>query len=499
MNVFDRAVNQWCYGKECTSIFRNSVEIHGEKCYYSDNTEMTKASAEGKEIVIIGICLDAMGRQNIAEELVNLSFDEFAVALDTLCGVYVIFRYDPSLGLQIFGDATRMMSVYYGKGKSGDKIVASLESLIVDDITEISSVSREVVRCAHNGAMELAGDMTMYDNVKCLIANHYLDMNDFKPVRYFPRESLVKITDEKEIDEIIDKTWEMVSCIINQLAKNTQFASPLTQGADSRVNCAFLRLLLPARSVVYYVLKLPWMLVRCEDIPYIKDIAALLGIDDFQVLEDVDVIDDDYVLQLRQQCGEIRGWGRKVWTYHPSIAARTIVNGQLIDQIGKASKGKGRPDLLTYLFLKLKLGNVSPFAHKKLKEWHDEAKKGSKGYSMYDLWGWEMRCGRWHANVVSVSSMLGVREFNFYNCTAILSMWCRIPRRLRVRKIIHKKLLTRMCPKVVSLPFDPFKQPSKHLPTFLNKWINVFMAGLIQEIGNYALDYIQKKPKRVIG
>ena len=494
MNVFDRAINQWCFGKDCSSIFRNCAEVHGEKLYYSDNTDFSTAEANGNEVVIVGTCLDAMGRQDIAEYLATLAFDEFLVALDTLCGAYVIFRYDPIVGLRIFGDATRMMSVYYG-----NNVVASLESLVVDDALDISRVSVEVARCAHHGVLELAGDMTMYDNVFCLIPNHYLDVKTFLPVRYFPREKLLPISDEKEVDDIIEKTAGMVSCIINQLSKRVQFASPLTQGADSRVNCAFLRSLLPEADILYYVISIPSMLVRCEDIPYIKSIAALLGIDNFQVLEDADVIDDEYVSLLQQQCGNVRGWGRKVWTCHPKITSRTIVNGQLIDQIGKASKGKGRPDFLTYLFLKLKLGNVSPYAHRKLKEWHAEAKKGANGYSMYDLWGWEMRCGRWHANVVSVSSMLGVREFNFYNCAAILSMWCRIPRRLRVQKIIHKKLLTKMCPKVAELPFDPFKQPSKHLPTFLNKWINVFMPGLIQEIGNYVLDYIHKKPKRVIG
>ena len=52
-----------------------------------------------------------------------------------------------------------------------------------------------------------------------------------------------------EVDAIIDDTMQMVERCIRQFAKRMKFASPLTPGGDSRLNCAFLNKVVPKDDV----------------------------------------------------------------------------------------------------------------------------------------------------------------------------------------------------------------------------------------------------------
>lgn len=485
---FDRSINLWCLGSVGCCKLPKSIQIGGKACYYSERTPALEAVCDNVHILIIGTCVDATGelsQREVASRLCISSFDVFRNLIDNLCGVYAIFRVEKDGSMKVFGDATHMMPIYYSIVGQGERIVASCESLLVNDVAQISKSAEEILSSGPRGQCELVNDLTVYENVKCLLPNHYLDVSILAPIRYFPREPLNSVRSESEINEIVDKTIELCRNSIRQFSGQFNFASPLTQGADSRVNCAFLNKETGCENTIYYLI-LNIEMVKCHrNVGFIKTLAERMSLGDFRIFQEAPTIDKHLVSMLKTRLGEIRPWGSYIWAYHPSLTGRAIVNGQIIGQIGKASMGEGRPEFLSKHFLWIRKGNVSKQAYQHFLKWYNTAKADAKGYSMYDLWGWELRCGRWNSNLISKNSILGIMDLNFYNCRKIISSWCRIPRKLREKKIIHKKLLEKLAPGLQNIPFNPYWMPSRHLSPMANMVINWIFPGYIQQLCNY--------------
>lgn len=489
--MFSKSINQWCYGKNGSGKLPKSVMIGGKPCRYSDNTDIDQYSDGDSQVVIIGTCADATGMWpmgGIARHLVGLELPAFIEAIGNLCGVFAIFRVEHGAVAQIFGDATHMMPVYYGVTGEARGIVASCEDLIVDEGEKISDEAMDVLAgCYVLHTRELAGDMTVFREVKCLLPNHYLDVGALASTRYFPKEELVPAKDEAEINEIVDRSLEMCACVARQLASLMKFASPLTEGADSRVNCALLRTAIGDGDTIYYVIRNAAVTANPQIIPFIKSLAEKMGIGDFRVFPDEKVLGAEELANLKARHGRCRSWDARIWTYHPSIMGRAIVNGQVIGQIGQSYMRSWPTWMSGKRFMRIKMGNTSPVAYKEFSKWHDDARAGAMGYSMYDLWAWEIRCGRWNSNIISKNGILGIRDVNFYNCRRILQDWCRIPRNFRGMQIVHKKMLERLMPEVVNIPINPFISKSRHLPAFMNRIVPV----VCQEVANYILARIR--------
>ena len=410
------------------------------------------------EIVIIGECVDlryGYDADKIAEQLCSFDNDAFEKEIENLCGDYVIFRLDHE-DLKVYGDAIHMMSVYYGINKYAG-VVGSCEALIVDDVSEISPKSAKVLAGAYESGKYLAGDMTMYDDVKALLPNHYFSVKNVKSFRYFPREELEVVRTEAEVDAIIDNTIKMVEHCILQFANRMKFASPLTPGGDSRLNCAFLNKLIPQKDVLYYVINTREMEYFSSNKDLVRTMADEFGFDDFHFYSEKEIFTDENVSAIKRVFGPIREWPKKIWAYHPDVKDRTIVSGALIGHILGGQLGKNMPEWLCGLwFMKIRQHNVSKIAGEEVEKWYKDVKGAvKKGYSKFDMWYWEIRCGRWNANTISRDDLLGIRDINIYNSHRIINEWCKIPRHLRVRKLIHNRMLARLRPSVANITFNP--------------------------------------------
>lgn len=480
--VLKKAICQWCYGKDCRDVLQYEILFGGASLWVSRNASVQKASCEQIEVVIIGDCVDVTGvvaSSKIAEHLSVFSIDSFEMAIENLCGVYVIFRHENGY-IRVYGDAMHMMSVYYGIGdKQG--IVASCEALIVDDPSKVSEVAKKVLAGAYEGGLYLAGDMTMYDNVKALLPNHVLDVSRGLTNRYFPREKLQIAKSFAEIDKIIDGTNQLVENSIREFSTKMKFASPLTPGADSRVNCAFLNKLIPQKDVLYYVIHNSEIRRPPENEKLVRQVSSEFGFKEFHFYPEVESFSDDFVNRLKKVFGPTRMWTKMVWAYHPDVVGRTIVSGSMIGHILGGTLGRNMPKFLSGVwFMKIAQRNISKESEKETEKWYRDAQKAiQKGYSIFDLWSWEIRCGRWNANTVSRDNIYGIRDVNFYNSHKIISEWCRIPRRMRIRKLIHKRILQKIAPSVAIVPFNPcINKYSTHIPVFMIRFVPLWVRAI---------------------
>lgn len=456
--LLDRSICQWCYGKSCRGLLPCSVRLGDDYIWHTERARVSSARSNDVDIIIIGECVDIReghDADKIAEGLCSLADLRFEQEIENLCGGYAIFRRDKD-GIKVYGDAIHMMSVYYGIDRYKG-IVASCEALIVHDVSEISPEASKVLAGAYEPGLYLAGDMTMYDNVKALLPNHYLSLKDSRPVRYFPYENLKIAQTDAEVNECVDNTIQWVNRCIRQFSKRMSFASPLTPGGDSRLNCAFINNLIPQKDVRYYVIETKEVKSFQENAILIKKIAEEFRFNDFHFYPEEETVSSDQIEELKRSFGPIREWRNKIWAYHPDIKDRTIVSGALIGHILGGRLAANMPDWFAGAwFMKVMQRNVSRISGKEVEKWYADARSGIKrGYSKFDLWYWEIRCGRWNANTISRDDLIGIRDINIYNSCRIIKEWCKIPRCLRVRKLIHKRLMERLYPSLASIGFNP--------------------------------------------
>lgn len=456
--LFDHSISQWCYGGNGHEFLPCSFRFGDADIWHTETAKVQVARTDNVEVAIIGECVDVReghDANKIAEGLSMIDCPAFEKEIENLCGGYVIFRRDRD-DIRVYGDAIHMMSVYYGVNRYAG-VVASCEALIVDDPSEISPVSAKVLSGAYETGLYLAGDMTMYDDVKALLPNHYLSLSEGRSIRYFPREELKLAKTEAEVDEIVDNTIKMVERCIRQLAKRMEFASPLTPGGDSRLNCAFINNQIPQEDVLYYVIQTKEMESIRDNTCLVEKLAREFKFDEFHFYPEAEAVSGDRVADLRRILGPIREWRRKIWAYHPDVGSRTIASGALIGHVLGGKLAMNLPEWLAGVwFLKVAQRNVSRIAGKEVGRWYDDVKSAIRmGYSKFDMWYWEIRCGRWNANTISRDDLIGIRDINFYNAHRIINEWCRIPRHLRVRKLIHKRLLKKLYPSVADIEFNP--------------------------------------------
>ena len=477
---------QWCLGKNCKDVLSLSVKLGDAIIWYTETAKVQVARAAGIEVAVIGECVDVRDgydADKISESLCALDSKEFENEIENLCGGYVIFRCEDG-DIKVYGDAIHMMSVYYGINEYAG-VVASCEALIVDDVSQISPASGKVLAGAYDPGVYLAGDMTMYDDIKALLPNHYLSVKGAKSNRYFPKEDLQVVRTEADVDAIIDHTINMVERCVLQFSKRMKFASPLTPGGDSRLNCAFLNKLIPQDDVLYYVIRTKEMRAFQENEKLVRKLVGEFGLTDFHFYQETETLSDEKVETIKRVFGPIREWPKKVWAYHPNLKDRAIVSGALIGHVLGGKLGLNMPEWLAGLwFMKITQKNVSRIAGKEVEKWYCDAKSAiKKGYSKFDMWYWEIRCGRWNANTISRDDLIGIHDINFYNSHRIIKEWCRIPRHLRVRKLIHQRMLIRLCPSVANITFNPCAHRGNRLRLpFLAKIIPAWCRWIVVHI-----------------
>lgn len=483
MSIISRSINQWSYGADATGQLSKKVIFAQRPLYCSDNVELLHGASNGREVLIIGSCVDASGalrREDIAGHLCRFEFDDFVKAIEVLCGIYAILRSD-GVSLRIFADATHMMPIYYGISGREVGVVASMECFIVPDVLNVSEAAIDVERCSPDRSRKLVSDMTMYDSVRCLLPNHYLDYEKNEAIRYFPVENLTPAKTEEEVNQIIDETIEFATNAAREFGNTLEYACPLTPGADSRLNSVLLSKLFDEKSIYWYVINNQEFSNEANNVDFVIQLAKKIGISDFHILQHKDFLDDGAIQQILSVCGKTRNWDKKAWAYSNEIGKRALINGQIIDQIGKASMAKGWSGFLAHWpIIRIFCGSTSRFAKDPFYEWYNETKCEAKNYSLFDLLAWEFRCGRWNSNLTSRNMILGIREVNLYNCTKIISSWCRIPREKRIQKVIHKKIIARLCPGIVDVPFNPYSfRHSRHLPPSLSKIVPYWCRDIV--------------------
>ena len=481
--VFRNSEFTFFFGRRL-SLLENYLPFSNHCLNYSPETKCAVQSKNGKTVGVIGICVDShaeISRDRIIDYVLENAenADQLVEIAKRFAGKYaIIANFGVADEYFVFPDATSCLSVYYYIG--GEICFSSLEYLIARSYgLERSKKSLTVIKKAQNrNNIIMPNDMTRYDQIKCLLPNHYLNTGTGKAVRFYP-----KAGDGREIpvSQAAERTIALARNIISEYSAVGELLCALTGGWDSRLVLALLYD--SNKNVQCYTSMQHGFTEKSDDIWIPEKIARMLNlryrlVDDLPPARETEEIAMDFF-------GELTGV-KAAFTQKELFRDLITIPGYVVGSVGKCGVGGTMPRFLgTASFFRCKLHNFSGEARRELKKWRKAANRVKTPVTLYDLFTFEIKCGRWAAIVENAFSFVGKTSLNIFNCREIIETWICIPRKDRIHNELHKAIFRALNPALLELPCNPGSQKSGFalipfvmwVGSYLNYYYRKFRSG----------------------
>lgn len=460
-------------------FFERRAFFGGYYVSYCDSTDVYihTSSNNSSGICVIGYCIDAkaeVSRKLIAKYLhdllsrLNNNWLDFVKEISHLAGDFVIAVYCPNY-FRVVNDATGRMGIYYS---SKVRACSSSDTLLAKYVgAKLSTKAKKIRLKAASDGQPLPYNITDYEEVYISLPNYYLDLNELISVRFFPTENFRIDKGDLSIEDCLERSYNLVKNIADAYGKDRLLICPLTAGWDSRVNYSYF---FEKESLQTFTLMLPDFNDRTPDVYVPKQF--LFNLDNHKILKFVEA-NLSSINYVRENTTPNPGKGAISFalTILSQYKNLDYISGDIIDQIGGSLIGNKLPDFFaTKSFFKCKIHNYSDETEVELKKWMRSA--NDSNISLYDLFAWESRLGRWAHEKNKIGLSCNVRSVNIYNCREVLELWLRIPRDKRSDMIIHKYYLGRNAPALLDSPFNP----NDRLGWLKNTRITFLMATYIK-------------------
>lgn len=435
-----------------TPICNNSLVIN-----HTAKTNVLVQCGNSREIVIIGYCVDAHGKipqrevpaafltQNFADPLSAYRyFDRFAGAF------VVLYRMDDQLFM--WGDAMCSLPINYCM--SDGKFYAALTDKLLADILslQISDVSLRIRKGSSIYSQPLPNDLTMYDQIKALLPNHYLNCNTCEAIRVPLNVS--ETAKQEEIERIIEYTADLADNIAKIYGQDFELALPLTAGTDSRAILSFYKKVQPALPC--FTFKHADFTDATADIAVPTKICQMLHLP-YQAIPDEmapHAWTNGIAAEMHPYLDESEV--NNVYTYRVHMNGKANADGSIIDEVGKSTQENAVPAMLINVpYMMCKLHNYEKSAKTEVKKYIDEIERYGEREHIADLFAMEQKLGRRVSQASVMYSLCGIMYLNLFNCREIILQWARIPRKIRVKKYIPYEFLRRNDADLLKIPFNP--------------------------------------------
>lgn len=446
----------------------------------SQSTDYQAAQADERTVAIIGLCVDSHAqwtRDSVAQNLLDNtgSFDELLKVADRLAGRFALL-YSEGAKKYALSDATSMLNIFYAKDCL---CLASAEQLIADVLgLKVSPRSMRIRRASMDPAAAMPNDLTMFgEAMGFLLPNHYLSLPN-RAVRYFPnREAIEDIS----VEDAVNRVAPLLVNIAREYSKYTQLMCALTAGYDSRIVYAYTKEAYPEVPCFTYKRK------EAADYEIPNEIQKARGFEYHQIEEPP--VPSEYEQALRERAGQwiTAGSIKSAYAFDARFHGKSHLGGAIIDQIGRTSRGRGLPEFFARpSFFACLLRNFDADARRETIKWAKAARHVAGGFSLFDLFAWESRCGRWATQTGTIHALASVAYLNIFNCREIILAMASVPRKDRVKKRFHEALIKRVDPGLFEFPFNPHSVRESRLKNRGSYFLLAVYGGYIPRWIRYA-------------
>jgi len=371
-----------------------------------------------------------------------------------LAGRWIIL-YQDNNSFKIFNDPCGQRRVYYFTNRDGF-LLGSDPSIIGHFVKLEEDKSKDLqdfITSAkfHHEEHSWIGSGTIYIGVKHLMPNHYLDLHQWKAVRYWPNKHLKKVD--------LMQGAEIASAILKgsilAASKRGPLALAVTAGWDSRVLLAASREV--CNDITYFVSVPEDAKEDLEDVVIPSRLFKDLGLP-YEVQRCKEVKDQEFISCLKKSVTLSRAkYYNNIYRYLQDFKGKLNVNGNVSETIrivtypmkpiklsGAALAGAG---YLGYKNLSYPATQLDIW----LKDIHPLCTE--YGYNILDITYWEQRMGNW-GTMYPAEQDIAIDHISPFNNRLLLTtlMGVDIKYRIYPNFTIYTKIIKNLWPEVLSQP-----------------------------------------------
>lgn len=210
---------------------------------------------KNNSIILLGDLYDPVNtdynNQEIFERLIKHNdLNDLIEATAKYAGRFIIF-FCKNSSLNIFHDASGARKVYYTAGKepvwcaSQPHVLAKYRKMDMTENIQVLDHIKSDKFFSHDQVSIL--DNTIYDSIKQLLPNHYLDVQSRKPIRFWPN----KVNKIISLKEGVEEGSKILSGILKSASKRYELMMAVTAGNDTRLLLAASRDV--SDEIFYYI------------------------------------------------------------------------------------------------------------------------------------------------------------------------------------------------------------------------------------------------------
>lgn len=205
---------------------------------HNPNLSFTQHKQGKFDAVLFGFVFDfetpSLTNEQILNDLVEYAktHEDIIVGTNKLCGRWVLLIHDGS-NLFVANDAMGQMQLFYHIGDA-NTVISPSDHLIahVMGFKRSQTALKELFEPYDDiTGFWFVGTSTIYDDVKCLVPDYYLDVNVNQQIRFWPREKVKQV----DRDENFATMHRMLNGFTKAFFNRYEGALALTAGLDSRV------------------------------------------------------------------------------------------------------------------------------------------------------------------------------------------------------------------------------------------------------------------------
>jgi len=460
-----------------------SIKIGKYNFYYDRKDTVSEVFGE-KKLILFGDFLDSRypdkTSKQIASDLIRAhSIQELVDLSKYLAGRFIILFKVSKENILVLTDPTCTIPAYYST-KKNKFVVSSNQKAVANYLKVQKSKTAIEIKNSAEEQQPLPYNMTMYEQIKILIPNHYLDCTSQKMIRFFPVSRLP----EQNLEETVEQTIDLTKNIIAYFSKKYKLAIPMTAGLDSRTILALFRERLDEISL--YTFSHESFDEKIADISIPKQISERFGIN-YSIMTRKKLPETIYETVIEKMDGlQNQRILENAYTLSESeLSDQSFVPGDIIP-LAKSNFGKNLPErLATTNYFVTKSHNYSKESKNVIEQWRNDVEPYSEKHniSKFDLYFWESRFGRWFPNNAQNYDQFSNPVYIF-NCRYMMELWLGLDRETRMNHSVHYQIIQKEWPELLDIPINPDE----------SRLEKMFSTPYMYYIGSY-LKYYAKKFK----
>jgi len=469
----------------------NELKLNDYFLYTHPDLAVTEVTCREKSLVLLGHIFDSAEPEkknvDIVKDILTRTdgMGGFFASLKPYAGNYALL-YKDDREVLIAQDALALKQIYYCT-VDNRVVCGSQPNLIVNFAhPQIGRTKdRDLLDFYGNRLKETrwVGDETLYEGVKHLLPNHYLDIGRRVAKRYWPNEPVRRLY----LDEAVSRSCQYLQGILKAMALRHSLMMAVTAGTDSRVLLAASR---DIRDKTYYFINNHTLGHSHPDIVVPKKLFDRIGVP-FHVHDVPKDMDDEFRrIHLSNTFFVTERLLTTIYNiYFKRHGDKVNVTGT--GEIGRMRFGKEPKQLNSYLAA-YKLGYADGGRYvirqcdKILDEMLPVARKN--GINMLTLLYWEQLNGNW-GTVVNAETEIAVEVFDPYASHLLYEIFLGVDEKyVKYNEepcVFFRDMIARMWPELLEWPINPADTIRGKIAGFLGK---TGVMGVMKEL-KYQMKY----------